>query len=371
MRQFYPFFLVALLLVPWVCKAYPYSTSFTFSSEYPLCYNYTDKPVANSPTGTPLIANEVIMAVLVRDTRADQSTDPFAIDAAGQVVVAAGLPEDQVVVCDNLYAAEGSPQHQAWRIIGQTAGLPETPYTTDSGEKRSVITATASKDVAGSDYSAEYVYQPVCIYLVVLDTRNGDMGSAAGAPKRVVRYALRKCADVNDQPFGASHEVFVGKTVSGCIFAELPGLEVQTVDDETVFLKDSWKDVVAIQSWTKADGTVLKGEDLEAFLKPGMTAFASATDAAGGETFTLAATSEAEDITYYTLYTKEALSDAAWTPFNTVMADKENEMREKGLDNYLQKDYTRCRLNGEGPLTIPLIPGDTGRFYLLRATGNE
>lgn len=361
MRQFYPFLLVALLLASWGRAATRYyQANLTFSENAPVCYDTSD---ANSK----LVLGESFRAFVVQDTRATDArdTDPCKIDAAGQIVPAEGLTLDNF----KWYTIEvptydgSSFQVQTWAKVTHEEGVPA---------RKSISTSVYHslflfiEDEAFSTVTGAQTY----CYVVAFDTRDEDGActedpNLASAPVRPRRYALRKCIAVSVP----SSSGLPGLPGGGAKYVAL-GYEDTSVD-AVVEIPNEWQDVVAIQSWTKADGTPLTVEELEAFLKPEMTAFASATDAAGGETFTLAATSEAEDITYYTLYTKAALSDASWTPFNAVMADKEGEMREKGLDNYLQKDYTRCRLNGEGPLAIPLIPGDTGRFYLLRATGNE
>ena len=359
MRQFYPFLLVALFLTSWGSAATRnYQANLTFSENAPVCYDASD---ANSK----LVLGESFRGVVVQDTRATDArdTDPCKIDAAGQIVPAEGLTLDNF----KWYTIEvptydgSSSQAQTWAKVTHEEGVPARKSISTS------VYHSLSLFIEDEAFSTVTGAQTYC-YVVAFDTRDEDGvctadPNLASAPVRPRRYALRKCIAVSV----TSTSGLPGPPGGGAKYVAL-GYSDSRVDAE-VDIPNEWQDVVAIQSWTQADDTVLTGKALEAFLKPGMTAFASATDTAGCATFTLNASSE--DITYYTLYTKAALSDATWLPFNAVMADKENEMREKGLDNYLQKDYTRCRLNGEGPLTIPLIPGDTGRFYLLRATGNE
>ena len=118
-----------------------------------------------------------------------------------------------------------------------------------------------------------------------------------------------------------------------------------------------WQPAAAIESLVVTQNgaqVTLTGDDLADYLKPNVNSFAQGIED-GKPVLNLAVT--APDVQYYTLYTKAKLSDLEWTKF---------EDYAKTLDNVNGKYYTRFRIDGESPLKIPVLTGETSRFYQLR-----
>ena len=162
---------------------------------------------------------------------------------------------------------------------------------------------------------------------------------------------------------GGSKTVAVGYTDSSA--DAMVCLAGQTLSGVTAA---GWEKTVAPVTLV-VDNQALAGEALEAYLTPAVTGFSTTAPAATSAVSLLSATTDSSaafylsatspDLCFYALETKESLNDAVWKPFNDLLT-------KKGVDNATQKDYTRCRIDGRSPLTIPVFSGETGRFYRLR-----
>ncbi|MGN0890357.1 MAG: hypothetical protein ACI4W7_01750 [Candidatus Spyradenecus sp.] len=339
-----------------------YTTYYYFSASNPVRYAYEETSTADASVGTALVTGEAFRVALVRDTRADKTTDPFTLDAAGNLIPAEGLTAGHMA-----WATSFLDDDSVARVT-TTPGVPgELSGTAHRLRSKYVGPALAGDDVTAAQEPAIYAY------LVVLDTRSAE-GTADTSATRVARYAVRKCDQaVTESPVGASYIFSFGVKLNNASYPryELPGLE--TASDGS-FVSDSWKAVAQFASLTitNEDGsqtTLSTPEEIEAYLTPTLSGFSTTdpsavsaaslltTEADGSAAFYLSASSP--DLCFYALETKESLNDAAWKPFNDLLT-------EKGVDNASQKDYTRCRIDGRSPLTIPVFSGETGRFYRLR-----
>ena len=354
------FLSIATLAAPLVYGEddWAYTTYLYFSASNPVRYAYEKTSTANVSVGTALVTGETFRMALVRDTRADKTTDPFTLDAAGNLIPAEGLTSG----------------HMAWAkarldddSVARVTDVPGVPGA--ASDCRFLATYTGA-ELAG--YDETMIKEPaIYAYLVVLDTRSAE-GTADTSATRVARYAVRKCSKaVTDPPIGAAHIFSFGYKTNASTRYELPGLE--TASDGS-FMSDSWKSVAQFASLTitNADGsqkTLSTPEEIEAYLTPTLSGFSTTDPAATSSVSLLSATADpnaafylsasSPDLCFYALETKESLNDAAWKPFNDLLT-------EKGVDNATQKDYTRCRIDGRSPLTIPVFSGETGRFYRLR-----
>ena len=75
----------------------------------------------------------------------------------------------------------------------------------------------------------------------------------------------------------------------------------------------------------------------------------------------LTLTANAPDVQYYTLYTTDNLTNGSWKKFEEFVNNDENF-----VDKTIGKRYTRFRIDGKSLLSIPVISGETSRFYQLR-----
>ncbi len=339
-----------------------YTTYYYFSPSNPVRYAYDATSTANVSVGTALVTGENFRVALVRDTRTDKTTDPFTLDAAGNLIPAEGLTAGHMV-----WATSFLDDDSVARVT-TTPGVPGEP----SGTVHRLRSTYAGPALAGDDVTANR--EPaIYAYLVVLDTRSAE-GTADTSATRVARYAVRKCdQEVTESPIGASYIFSFGVKLNNATYPryELPGLET---GEDGSFVSDSWKSVAQFASLTvtNEDGSqtpLSTPEEIEAYLTPTVTGFSTTAPVAASAVSILAAEADSRaafylsasspDLCFYALETKESLNDAAWKPFNELLT-------EKGVDNATQKDYTRCRIDGRSPLTIPVFSGETGRFYRLR-----
>ena len=319
---------------------------FFFPIEKPVSYTYNKQGITDAEKcSEPLVANEIFRILLVRDSRkglTQTSTPSVSIDAAGQIVLG-----------ENALGAAWQPievgySHQTYiKVDPLHLGVPGQIMTSDGSQYG--FSTFFTEPVSGTD---GYFY----CYLVALDTRNG-LGECAGAPTHVARYAMTLCH------YSSSRTDFPLEGV-----AMLPSPRKYKVTGETGNASGQtlawpgydlgWQPAVAIESLvvTKDDGTqvTLTGDDLADHLKPKVNSF---TQDVEDEKLVLNLAVTPPDVQYYTLYTKAKLSDAEWTKF---------EDYAKTLDNVNGKYYTRFRIDGESPLEIPVVTGETSRFYLLR-----
>lgn len=239
--KWFCFFSALLALLPRLA-AWEYIADFYFSENFPLCYNYTALPVKGTPAGEQLAVGEVIRVALVQDTREDtESSLPFSVDAAGELVPAEGLTKEQMQWCD-LYVAAAKPDSQTWRTITQN-GIPEG--TRDGGAGSQVYMVKASCSAAFPEVSDED-FAVYVNYLVALDTRAGGTGACSGLPARVSRFAVSRGIDVSFQPVGASYAISVGYKGVNAEGIALPGCAVS--EDFSTFRGDTWQPAVPLPS---------------------------------------------------------------------------------------------------------------------------
>ena len=315
---------------------------FYFSPTNPISYVYDKTGTTPAEVCTqPLAQHEVIRVLTVRDRRDDvtQTTEPaVTLDAAGQIVLgenALGAVWQTIQVTDSATYTTISEEG-----IGVPGGVSAGWY---------LFSMHMTETVPGED---GYVY----CYLVALDTRKGT-GECEGLPNHVARYAMTLChydSAKNYFPELPTRRKFLLNgttgTASGYQTLNYPGYDL------------GWQSAAAITSLKitqEGEEVVLTGEALAAYLKPSLSGFTQTVDETGQPCCTLTAT--APDVHYYTLYTKASLNDAEWTSFAHFIA-----ANEKILDKTLGKQYTRFRIDGKSPLTIPVIEGENTRFYLLR-----
>ena len=357
-----------------------YSTILTFSEAYPHCYDYEEYNTTKdwATVTSKVVKGEAFRAFVVRDEREDKTSLPCQIDVTGQIVPADGLTLADFKWCTLTVVQDAAGyQSQLWKKVTVSPG---TPAAVSNGKLHKMTVSTESK----FDPDA-FLEGDIYLYLLLLDTRDSE-GTAiediAVAPARPCRYALRNCGTVG----GAISQGTLVPTVSvgysdtsAGTAVERPGVIIETyeVTDEagkvtTVGVtRNDWLTTVPIRS-LEVNGNILTGVELETYLTPAVTGFSTTAPAAASAesavsllsatadpsaAFYLSATSP--DLCFYALETKESLNDAAWKPFNDLLT-------EKGVDNATQKDYTRCRIDGRSPLTIPVFSGETGRFYRLR-----
>lgn len=305
------------------------------------------------PGEEPFVASEVLRLCIVRRSSTDtviKTTYPgVKIDAAGQLVLdgalaAAWLPiivdqeEKQFIVIDN----DGMPDHSSdgyWDYFEVDA----TEFSFGENVE------------SGNDY----------LYLVALDTRTG-LGVCKGAPTHVARYAMAFCPgeEGSDTDFDMSASPYVWY-ING--WYNIEEYEYYWADVDWPGVDIAWKNAAAITSLTitqknedtqEEEEVTLTGEALADYLTPTIEEFSQANDK-----IALNLTDGASDVMYYTLYTKEKLSEE-WRPFAEVYAEK-CENNEKTVDKSNGKQYTRFCIDGNSPLEIPLIDGDISRFYML------
>lgn len=334
----------------------------------PVCYRYTEdfiieEGIPASNVNEPLAKNEILRVCIVRDKRGtavDFNVPPaVAIDAAGQLVCAecgtANFAQHDSVCAGNATGAKWLDLN--WTVFGTTTsvtaeyatvgdvlGVPSNFLANVGTYKQYGFQVSTDTDVEKADGKAHKVY----MYLVALDTRTGE-GVCEGQPQHVKAYAMALCYGTEDEPYvepspASPYAWLVNAGGGKSIFTPSPGREL------------AWQTAAEITSLAVTqDGVekVLTGDDLKKYLTPEVTAFAQ-TIVEGEPTLTL--TANAPDVQYYTLYTKEKLSDDSWEKF---------EEYAKTLDNVDGKYYTRFRIDGKS-LSIPLVHGEASRFYMLR-----
>ncbi len=353
-----------------------YSGYFTFPSgkdaagnEFlPVCYRYTEDSIMEegipaSEVNEPLTKDEILRVCIVRDKRGsavDYNTPPaVAIDAAGQLVCAecgtANFAQHDSGCAGNATGAKWLDLK--WTVFGTTTsvtaeyatvgdvlGVPSNFLANIGTYQQYGFQVFTDTDVEKADGKAYKVY----MYLVAMDTRTGA-GTCEGLPKHVKSYAMALCYGTATQTYvepspASPYAWFVNGNDGKSIFTPSPGREL------------AWQSAAEITSLAVTqDGVekVLTGDDLKKYLTPEVTAFAQTT--VEGET-TLTLTANAPDVQYYTLYTKEKLSNISWIKF---------EEYAKTLDNVDGKYYTRFRIDGKS-LSIPQVYGEASRFYMLR-----
>lgn len=336
----------------WECGIYCY-----FNPANPVRYSYDSTSTKELGAGGPaLVTGETFRVAVVCDTREDTTTAPFTLDAACNLIPAAGLTAGNMAWATTVLDGDDG--------VARVMSVEGVPGKVSGGVHR--LTATYTGTLKGEDGDAD-----IYAYLVVLDTRSAE-GVADTDAKCVARYAVRKCDQaVTDPPMGDKYIFSFGVQLRTSVRYELPGLEIAA---DGSFVNDSWKSVAQFASLTitNADGsqkTLSTPAEIEAYLTPTLSGFSTTAPAATSSVSLLSATTDSSaafylsatspDLCFYALETKESLNDAAWKPFNDLLT-------EKGVDNATQKDYTRCRIDGRSPLTIPVFSGETGRFYRLR-----
>ena len=317
----------------------------TGGTSVPVCYAYAfDGAATYAEEHERLVKNEVFRALVVRDSRAaaeiDHSTMPsVSIDAAGQIVL--GETAVDAMWLKILHKVGKETVVSDYVVVGDEAGVPDCYlYSTSTRDYYGFKVFAPENSLQGVGY--DY------LYLVVMDTRTGD-GVCEGKPYHVKSYAMALCKGESTESsisFGASLRAWTVGYNSTSVTVGQPGRHI------------AWQPAAAIKSLvvTKDDGTqvTLTGDDLADHLKPKVNSF---TQDVEDEKLVLNLAVTPPDVQYYTLYTKAKLSDAEWTKF---------EDYAKTLDNVNGKYYTRFRIDGESPLEIPVVTGETSRFYLLR-----
>ena len=329
----------------------PYTAEICFDAKRPVSYSYvTDETTGAISYPEPLAEGEVFRVLIVRDKRDDvtATTKPsVSIDPAGQIVLDENAYE--AVWCklqvnntdqDMLTVGARIPGVPNQLMYGSAIGADDAFYgfTTYIGKDDSVTTLGTEG----------YIYR----YVVAFDTRMG--GGACG--DFVARYAMT-LTPAPDGSVGyinkfkdskASYDLYAladNEEASTYItYANAPGYDLgwQSVAEYT--------SLVVTQNGVE---TTLTGDNLMAYLTPNVTTLTATADA-------LSLGVNAPDVRYYTLYTKAALSETTWTPFEEFVTES-----EKNVDKTIGKRYTRFRIDGKS-LSIPVISGEVSRFYQLR-----
>lgn len=358
---------------------------FCFDSAYPVSYVYATGTDPEDVCTEPLVKNEVFRLLLVRDKRIDygewstpispavssslQATlEPaVAIDAAGQVVCSACGTADftKHTTLGNGSECAGNVLGAKWAdimvwsteeskdipspmiTVGSSEGVPgQTPASLGGYHGfRAIATTTVPGYVEGEESS-------IYAYLLALDTRDG-IGECKGETTHVVRYAMTLC-HYNEYTIGCPEDKFSPRTYY--VLGETGFIQGAGQILDYPGRRWGWQPAAEITSLAVTqDGVekVLTGDDLKKYLTPEVTTFAQ-TIVEGKPSLTL--TANAPDVQYYTLYTKEKLSDASWEKF---------EDYAKTLDNVDGKYYTRFRIDGKS-LSIPQVHDEVSRFYMLR-----
>lgn len=366
--------LLATLAAP-LAHGEAYKTIVSFSEKYPHCYDYEEYNTTKdwASVTSKVVKGEAFRAFVVRDTREDKTSLPCQIDVAGQIVPAEGLTLADFKWCTMTVVQDATGyQAQLWKKVTVSPGTPAAV----SNSVFHTMTVSADEKFDPNAFFEEDIY----LYLLLLDTRDSE-GTAiediAEAPARPCRYALRNCGTVGGSISQGTlvPMVSVGYSDESAETAvERAGLVVtyEVVDEETnataEVTRNDWLATVPIRS-LEVNGDVLSEAELEAYLTPTLLGFSTTAPVAAPAVSLLSATTDSSaafylsasspDLCFYALETKKSLNDAAWKPFNDLLT-------EKGVDNATQKDYTRCRIDGRSPLTIPVFSGETGRFYRLR-----
>lgn len=330
----------------------------------PVCYRYTEEYVEEglpvSEVNEPLAKNEILRVCIVRDKRGsavDFDVPPaVAIDAAGQLVCAecgtVNFAAHASTCAGNATGAKWldlnwtefgttTSVSAEYATVGDVLGVPSSYLANVGAYKQYGFQVSTDTDVEKADGKAYKVY----MYLVAMDTRTGE-GTCEGQPKHVKSYAMAICYGTNTEPYveasPASPRAWLVNASDGkSISTPAPGREL------------AWQPCAEIKSLV-VDGVEKTGDDLTDYLMPKV---ASMTTSADGLTLT----ANAPNVQYYTLYTKAKLSDASWMPFEDFVNKDENF-----VDKTIGKRYTRFRIDGKSLLSIPVISGETSRFYQLR-----
>lgn len=373
-------FLSLLLLTLFACytqvasATYYYHGRFFFRSGTdskgkaytPVCYAYAiDGAATTADVNDPLRKNEVFRALLVRDTRVVTLTTPpsVAIDAAGQIVkLKFSETDENGEETEVEYAVDAKWMNIRYQAVGETDYIYADYITV--GDVAGVPHNVTAEDDAWDEYGFEVYTEAdlegdtgnVYLYLVAFDTRMGT-DVCEGEPKHVQAYAMTLCpgqtngADDEKYPAQASpntpREWNVG--VNSPILIYWPGCHIP------------WQaaaEVATLEVTQEGAQVTLEGDAVTDYLTPNVEAFAQTTNEDGDAVLSLSAT--APDVLYYTLYTKSSLADSEWRRF------EDDDFVKNLLDETERKQYTRFRIDGESPLTIPVIEGETTRFYLLR-----
>lgn len=355
------FFLLSACCAVIAFGAEYYNGAFTFRTGgtfIPVCYKYAIAGAATSgDVNEPLVENEIFRVCIVRDKRGaavnEQTVPAVTIDAAGQLVLGENAISAKWMTLRWVPFGEATPISAAYACVGDVAGAPSCKLWVNEAITAYGFDVFTTEDLPQADdgtISASAVY----MYLVAMDTRKGT-GECEGLPMHVKAYAMALCRGKKDSTAAEASPFTpraweVGATTNTGITVCWPGTHL------------SWQPAAAITSLKitqEGEEVVLTGEALAAYLKPSVSGFARTVDETGQPCCTL--TAAAPDVHYYTLYTKASLNDAEWTSFADFIA-----ANEKILDKTLGKQYTRFRIDGESPLTIPVIEGENTRFYLLR-----
>ena len=349
MKTLFSFLTIAC--ATFVSAADLYYGTFTFPAggdTVPVCYQYAAETAATKgEKNIPLVKNEIFRVCIVRDKRGNEvteTTEPaVTIDAAGQLVLgpnAAGAKWLDIQYTPN---GETTYVNTDWITVGDAAGAPSNKRYSDGDVTYYGFETLTTEDVGKSDGKAYKVY----MYLVVMDTRLGE-GTCEGFPMHVKSYAMALCGGTKTQKYvessSASPRAWYVKT----------GDELDPYDI-TVYApgwKLPWQPAAEIKSLV-VDGDTLTGDDLTDYLTPKV---ASMTTSADGLTLT----ATAPDVQYYTLYTTDNLTNGSWKKFEEFVNNDENF-----VDKTIGKRYTRFRIDGKS-LSIPVISGETSRFYQLR-----
>lgn len=340
-----------------------YNGSFTFpmggGDHYPVCYTYDGSIFEWAATAgnanVPLAKNEVFRVCIVRDKRVTAvkyDTEPaVTIDAAGQLVLGENALGAKWMTLRWSPVGEPAPVTADYITVGDVLGVPANKISSTSAVTNYGFDVFTTGDVEGSGGS-------VYIYLVAMDTRDGT-GMCEGEPKHVNSYAMALCyaeepketdlkpeekipVSIND---ASPYSWRIGEYGDYDVIVFWPGTEL------------AWQPAAPIKSLVVTQNgaqVTLTGDELAAYLKPSVNSLMQGVED-GKSVLNLAVT--APDVQYYTLYTKAKLSDTEWTKF---------EDYAKTLDNVDGKYYTRFRIDGESPLKIPVLTGETSRFYQLR-----
>ena len=341
MKNMFRFCLIASLLSAAIARGASskeyYKAQFTFVSAFPVCYQYAMSNGQYDPSGSePITRQEVFRVALAyesieaHEVREEKGEIPFVIDIAGQLVQKA---EDVsgVTWCTLQDPTNGEGMY---KLVGDVPGLPL--YTYNNGDWTFGEFSAYTREL----FETQIGYAAY-MYLVVLDTRDSS-GVCAGEPKRVVRYAVRSCGEVDSTSTFPNIGLFsVGFVMGGYTAIYPPGYTLDT--------GNAWCIANPITSLT-VNGEVLSGEALDDYLSPQIGGMKANADEL---TLKLSSTDEI----FYTLYTAPTLN-GPWQTFEAFLG-------EKSVDEETKKRYTRFRIDGGTMLTVPTF-GESSRFYRVQ-----
>ncbi len=328
--------------------------------------------------GTPLAIGERVrcfavatMAVqgeaLAEEIAGVKKDLPIEMDALGNVT-ATGILQESVVIELKVSGNGGAIGEEGY--VGASRDTFPDAKTTVSGQNLTLSFKNEPSDLwdvsplrATEALSARQFY----FFVVVEDTRDAQGQPQVNATDRMGYGVSLVLDDPLEWLFSTSFSSFTPYIRSGSSMEPTTG-------SKRLFLGPmTFRTATDPATYTAQDGTVYEGEDLEALLSPAIGALA--TDASGQLALTLATDSAGNvlssltsgetrqaalpvpDLLRYSVLTTDTLG-GTWQSLDTFV-------KEKNLDSFADKVYTRCRLSELKSLVLPTVPAEKARFYKL------